>query len=292
MSIFKLQNQVVVDESLYQDDVRESYPAIAWHGKYNGDPEAAGYFTLDVDAINEGAPEGWETDKIQYGTDPSADFVDVFKTQALTCVPIGVRKRVIITDEHGNDHHYPWRTPKNKRVPGRFSSHYQVMVMVPGIEEVCVIGLRGQTKTTAWDNDAKGRYRNESFPTGVEQLLRAYALEASKANGYPLPAVCMWAITLQPSAGDDGKAAYVSVGSGDNIAHMNPFAAQMHPDNLAYINARFVGNAAFAECQTKRSDIAVAWEAEWQDAAAMAAITAVSVQPIEPIGAEVDDIPF
>ena len=259
--MFKIQNPVNVQDDLYTEEVIQSYPAIAWHGKYDGVNKSGGFFTLDVDAV-EGKPAGWEETEIRYGTDPNAALVPVYKTQQLRCVPIGIRKRIIITDTLRNDHMYAWRTPKNQRVSGRFTSHYQVMLMIPGLNEPCVLGLRGQTKTTAWDNEATGRYSNKAFPTGVSQLLTAFAHEASKVNNQTLPRFCLWEIVLQPYI-VDGQAQYVTMGSGDSVAYMNSFTAKMSAQNPEFLEATFVGNAEFEVFQALRQDVTVEWEAQW-----------------------------
>jgi len=251
--------QLEINDDLYIEENEQGYPAIAWHGKYKGtDAEKGGFFAIDQDAI-EGVPEDWEETEIQYGDDPNADFVPVYLTRTLTCTPIGVRKRTIITDEHGEEHVYPWRTPKRQRVEGKFTSHFQVMVMVPGLEEPVVLGLHGETKTTSWDNDESGRYRNNNFATGVEQLLRAFADIASEQNGYPLPTVCLWQITLLPLFAN-GKPHYVTMGNGKKVTHMNPFTARMNSASPDYIDAAFVGQENFAANQTLRQEVATEWE--------------------------------
>ncbi len=284
-----------INDDLYVEENEQGYPAIAWHGKYKGDTtNAGGFFAIDVEAID-GIPEGWEETEIQYGDDPHADFVPVYVTRALTCTPIGVRKRAIITDEHGDEHVYPWRTPKKQRVEGRFTSHYQVMVMVPGLHEPVVLGLRGQTKTTAWDNPEGGRYRNNNFATGVEQLLRAFANVASQQNGYPLPTLCLWQITLQPLFAS-GKPHYVTMGSGKKVAHMNPFTARLNRTASEYIDATFVGQENFAVHQALRQEVATEWEKQWTDAAAMRetnhASNAFNNPANTPAVDESDSIPF
>ena len=259
--MFNIDAPIKIQEDVFAEEDDQHYPAIAWHGRYDGADKRGGFFTLDVAAV-EGKPTGWEETEIRYGTDPNADLVAVYKTQQLTCVPLGVRKRILITDAAGNEHIYPWRTAKRNRVAGRFTSHYQVMVILPGLKEPCVLGLRGLTKTTSWDNDAKGSYRNNDFPTGVGQLLATYAAAASKANGQVLPRFCLWEITLQPYM-VNGEALYLKVGRGDSIAHMNPFTAKMSVQDAAYLNARFVGETAFELFQTLRQEITVAWEKQW-----------------------------
>ncbi len=286
--------ELQINDDLYIEESENGYPAIAWHGKYKGDGSpAGGFFAIDMDAI-EGVPEGWEETEIQYGDDPNADFVPVYLTRALTCTPIGVRKRTIITDEHGEEHVYPWRTPKRQRVEGKFTSHYQVMVMVPGLAEPVVLGLRGQSKTTSWDNDESGRYRDNNFATGVEQLLRTFSTAASQQNGYPLPRLCLWQITLQPLFAN-GKPHYVTMGSGKKVTHMNPFTARMNPAAPDYIDATFVGEQPFATNQTLRQDVATEWEKQWKDADAMREMGREAVANHDTFvsaDAIADDIPF
>lgn len=285
-------DNLVIDNDLFADDAQgESFPAIAWHGRYGSSnvKGGGGFFAIDKDAID-GVPEGWEEDAIQYGDDPKADFVEVYKTSKLVCTPIGVRKRIIVRDENGNDHYYPWRTPKNQRVEGRFTSHYQVMVLVPGIDEPVVIGLRGQTKTTCWDNEVGGRYRNNDFPTGVEQLLKAFAHAASQQNGYLLPKLCMWQIALVP-LNVQGEPHYVQMGRGNSVAHMNPFTAIMNAKEREYIAAKFVGKEAFAENQTLRQEVALKWEQEWKDAEVMSQRSSVQFAAAV-VEDNIDAIPF
>ncbi len=286
--------QLQINDDLYIEENEQGYPAIAWHGKYKGDAtskEYGGFFAIDVDAI-EGVPEGWEETEIQYGDDdPDADFVPVYMTRNLVCTPIGVRKRTIITDENEQEHVYPWRTPKRQRVEGKFTSHFQVMVMVPGLDEPVVLGLHGQTKTTSWDNDEGGRYRDNNFATGVEQLLRSFANAASQQNGYPLPTLCLWQIALQPLF-VSGKSHYVKMGSGKKVSHMNPFTARMNPTSPDYIDATFVGEEAFATFQTLRQEVATEWEKQWKDVAAMRELNQTRPEFNAPVVEEDEVIPF
>ena len=257
-----------IQTDLYPVNDDLGFPAIAWHGRYKGDADTGGFFAIDVDAVD-GVPAGWETTEIQYGTDPEAEFVPVYRTRELMCTPIGVRKRIIITDDHEEEHLYPWRTPKRQRVEGKFTSHFQVLVMVPGLDAPVVLGLHGQTKTTSWDNDEGGKYRNNNFATGVEQMLKAFARAASEQNGYPLPSLCLWQITLVPLVRANGKPHFVQMGNGKNVTHMNPFTARMNPASAEFIAATFVGQETFASFQTLRQDVALEWEKQWADVEAM-----------------------
>lgn len=265
-----------VDDALYRPDV-QAMPIITWHGKAtdsNGD--TGGRWAIKADSIGEQTPgpEGWwELIDMRFGVDPSAPKEPTWTTRRLRIVPIGIRKRQVITDDFKRDHYFPWMTKKTNRldetgdlIEGKYSAHYQVMVMVPGISDPLIIALRGYTKTVCWDNNPNGQYGNKDFPKGVEPTLIQLAADASKQKKTRIPWLCFWAVDLVPVFANN-KPMWLDVGHG---TFMNPFQADMRVGEKFLLNSRFVGTDNFIRYQNLRRDVAMDWEAAWADASALA----------------------
>ena len=155
-------------------------------------------------------------------------------------------------------------TKKEDRVVGKFSGHYQVMIVVEGVETPLILGLKGYTKTTCWDNNPNGQYGQSDFPAGVWQRLSEYTRRASKQQKTKIPVFCSWAIDLVPVYMKD-KPHFVDVGHG---TFMNPFNVDLRTspkkdDGLP--KTRFVGMPNFLKYQDMRRSIALPWEQEWDD---------------------------
>jgi hypothetical protein len=290
-----------VDDALYRPDI-QSMPIITWHGKaseHNSD--TGGRWAIKADSIGEQVPEPeswWELIDMRFGVDPSAPKEPTWTTRRLRCVPIGVRKRQVITDDFERDHYFPWMTKKTDRlddagnlIEGKYSAHYQVMVMVPGISDPLVVALRGYTKTVCWDNNPNGQYGNKDFPKGVEPTLVQYAADASKQKKTRIPWLCFWPVDLVPVFANNNKPLWLNVG---HETFMNPFQADMRVGEKFLLNSRFVGTDNFIRYQNLRRDVAMDWEAQWADASALASEGKDSAYNYdEPsLQVEEDDIPF
>lgn len=254
-----------VDDDLYQPE-QQSYPALSWHGQATQAAEpTGGFWAIEVDRVaaiqEDGGPRPYFSVKpMRYGKDPTNEPVDSYVTQCLRCCPVAVRERGIITDEYGRYHYYPKRHPRDQRVPGKYTSHIQVMVLVPGLTEPVVLGLKGKTKTVSWDNNKGGRYSVSEFPEGVWQRLTAYAKRASEQQGRDLPPLCMWWIDLVP-VHMDGEPYYLDVGRG---TYMNPFNVDLRTGN-GFPETRFVGVDMLLHAQEVRRSIGLDWVAQWQE---------------------------
>ena len=274
---FNLPDDTPVDDDLYKPDV-QSMPIITWHGKageHNAD--TGGFWAIKADSI-EGqtpGPEGWwELKDMRFGVDPNSPKEPTWTTRRLRCVPIGIRRRQIITDDLKNEHYFPWMTKKDDRldshgnwIDGRFQAHYQVMVMVEGITDPLIIALRGYTKTLCWDNNPGSKYGNKDFPKGVEPVLTQLAADASKQKKTRIPWLCFWTVDLTPTFSNN-EPLWVDVGHG---TFMNPFMADMRTGGDKFPASRFVGTDNFIRYQNLRRDVAMDWEAQWSDADALAA---------------------
>lgn len=277
---YNIPDNLPVDDTLYKPDV-QSMPIITWHGKAvdsNGD--TGGRWAIKAEDLEgqEPGPSGWwELTEMRYGVDPSVPKVPAWVTRRLRCVPIGVRKRQIITDDFKREHFFPWMTKKSDRVvdgeliDGKYSAHYQVMVMVEGVKDPLVIALRGYTKTLCWDNNPNSQYGNKQFPKGIEPTLIQLASDINKATKKRIPWLCSFVVDLTPVF--TGKEPlWVDVGHG---TFMNPFVADMRTagetkDNR-FPDDRFVGTDAFIRYQNMRREMVLDWEAQWADGAALAA---------------------
>lgn len=252
---------MAVDDTLYQDG-RESYPGITWHGKGAG----SGFFTIEVDTIGDQTPAPfWTTTMHRFGSNPNNPETAVWRTERLRGVPIAIRKRAVVEAEDGTTHYYTLFTRKEDRVPGKWSSHYQVMFAIPGLKDLMVLGLRGFAKSQSWDNQRT----DNGFPIGVEHRLKEYANRASHQIGQRIPWLCAWEVDLVP-AFKDGKPYFVNVG---NDTHMIPFTLDMrtNADDKAFgdLSSRFVGVDRFKAYQVIRAGEGVEWENEWKSAATM-----------------------
>lgn len=288
-----------IDKGLFPDEGGRTFPGITWHGKHGQQP--IGRFTLDVDGLNEAAPlPFWEAAEIQYGSDPNSPLTSVWLTKRLRCVVVGVRRRIIIEASGGAEYHYPWKTPRNQRVEGKFKSHYQVLMHIPGLEGdgLAVLGLRGIAKTVSWDNPDVGKYKDARFPTGAESLVRAYADKASKQIKRYIPWMCAWWIDLVPATNKEGKGAFVNVG---NSVHMLPFTADLgtDPNQHTLPRTRFVGDELLRRLLGLRESVALEWEREWEKMAVGGAVANGAAEDDEAAPAAVavpvvveDDIPF
>ena len=306
MTDFNIPDNLNVDESLYQPDT-QSMPIITWHGKANdSNGDTGGKWAIKADDLEgqEPGPSGWwELTEMRYGVDPSAPKVSAWVTRRLRCVPIGIRKRQIITVEYGGmkkEHYFPWMTKKTDRIvdgeliEGKYQNHYQVMVMVEGVADPLVIALRGYTKTACWDNNPGSQYGSKDFPKGVEPVLTQLAADASKQKKTRIPWLCFWTVDLTPVF--NGKEPlWVDVGHG---TFMNPFVADMRTAKETkddrFPASRFVGTDNFIRYQNLRRDVAMDWEAQWADGAALAAAgdSAYDYDTSENEVVEDDVIPF
>jgi len=275
MTDFNIPDDLQIDDDLYRPDVK-SMPIITWHGKANdGNSETGGRWAIKADAI-EGQtplPDGWwKLIDMRFGVDPSAPKEPTWVTHRLRCVPIGIRRRQIITDEFNREHYFPQMTKKTARldangnlVEGKYQNHYQVMVMVDGIAEPLIIALRGYTKTMCWDNNPNSKFGSKDFPTGVEPTLIKLAADASKAKKTRIPWMCFWLVDLVPTFVNNA-AHWVDVGHG---TWMNPFVTDMRTGGDGFPQSRFVGLENFLHYQNLRREVAMDWEAKWSDASTM-----------------------
>mgnify|MGYP001231151698 CR=1 FL=1 len=251
-----------VDDNLYQAE-RKDYPGITWHGKGAG----SGFFTIEKDSIPGQRPMPYWTETMhRFGSNPNNPETPVWRTERLRAVPIAVRKRGAVEDSRGTTHYYPLYTRKEDRVSGRWSSHYQVMLVIPGLNDLMVLGLWGYAKTKSWDNNKT----DDGFPFGVEVKLKEYANRASHQTGMRIPWLCAWEIDLVP-AYKDGRPYFVNVG---NDTHMIPFTVDMRTaaDDKAFgdLTTRFVGVDLFNAYQVLRAENGLPWENEWKSADTMA----------------------
>jgi hypothetical protein len=287
-----------VDNDLYQPEIK-SMPVLTWHGRANDTNEdTGGRWAIKADAI-EGqtpGPDGWwENVQMRFGIDPTADKEETWITRRLRVVPIGIRKRQIITTDDKQEFYYPWMTKKTERfdgagnlVDGKYQAHYQVMVMLEGIADPLIIALRGYTKTACWDNNPNGKYGSKDFPLGVEPTLIKLSADASKAKKTKIPWLCFWVVDLCPVFVQD-KPHWVDVGHG---TYMNPFVADMRVGAKGFPDSRFVGSDNFIRYQNLRREVAMDWEAQWSDPDMLASDSAYDYEDETPEVKEDDVIPF
>ncbi len=280
-----------IDKSLFPEESARVFPGITWHGKHGQSPTSV--FTLDESSV-EGIPGPfWDAASVQYGSNPNAPLVECYQTGRLRGVPIAVRRRIIISAADGSERTYPWKTPKEGRAEGKFKSHYQILLQVPGLvgDGLVVLGLRGLAKTASWDNPEAGRYRDARFPTGVEQHLRAYAAAATRQRKAWFPWLCAWVIDLVPQLNDKGKPVFVNVG---NEVYMNPFTVDLRTDKEERMlpRTRFVGAEPLKALLDLRREIGAPWEQEWLvPSASTTARDQFGPDPLDQTPAD-DGIPF
>lgn len=306
-----------VDESLFEEE-RKQYIGLTWHGQpVEGRP---GYWACDVESLkpvleNEEpdasgyiGPAGfWKVQELRFGRDPNAAPVLCYVTRRLRCVPIGVRRRAIVTsDVDGRDYFFPPFTRKDQRfdafgsvVSGKFTSHVQVMVLIENVAEPVIIGLRGMSKTMSWDNDPTDkRWGNSDFAYGVYQQIGQYSKRAADANKLKKvpPKLCTWIVDLVPAYQHNGEPYFVLV-SKQHETYVNPFTLDMTTGKKDMPATRYVGHDRFRQLQELRGLMVKEWEEEWQDAEAMAkesqehgAASDNGHHSEEAIGAQEDDI--
>lgn len=267
----------MIDDSLYQPEY-QSLPYISWHGRSNtSNADSGGFFAIQISALDgqEPGPKGyWNVQDIRFGSDPNSPKEACYVTQRLRGVPIGVRKRQIITEETTKrEYYFPWMTKKENRldsagqlIDGKYGAHYQVMMMIPNIEQPLILALRGYTKTRCWDNEPKSQYGDNKFPRGVEPTLKQIATDASKAKKTKIPWLCFWVIDLCPTF-TNNEPLWVDVGHG---TFMNPFIVDMITGKEGYPSTRFVGSDNFIKFQNTRRETVRDWEAEWVSAESLA----------------------
>jgi hypothetical protein len=303
-----------VDDALYGEQ-RAAFPAAIWMSKYAGDNEQSRPWVIDMENISRMPSPYWREEKVRFGDNPNDPFTPVYMTELMRCVPLGVRKRQIVTADDGRDHYYYIYTSRNDRVPGKLSFHYQVMVSLSGLpyDELVVLGLRGLTRTLSWQHDGK---RYSDFPVGVEDQLQDYADEASKVVGGEMPIWCAWWTDLRGVYRDNAPY-YISVGPNDET-WVQPFGVDLRtsqePRNGSPYNddhslkiddqglpyTRYVGGEMFQKYQEIYRDIVGPWIAEWSQEG-MANATPITANGgnneynqggNNPIGDEEDEIPF
>lgn len=296
---------IPTDESVHQQ-AGQSYPSIIWMGRFNENKngDTGGEWVIRAEDLPSGqvpGPQGWwQLRDVRFGTDPNAAPVPCYTSQRLRCTPIGIRKRMIVTDDQKREHYYPQMTKASRRVAGKLSFHYQVMVMMDGVDEPLVLALRGFAKTASWSNNPGAKFGRSEFPKGVEDTLADLSKKASQAKSIKIPMLCFWLIDLTPVF-YQGKPLWVDVG---HSVYMNPFGLDMtvktpgQPGQDGYPNGRFVGTELLQAYEGMRRDFVMEWEAKWADAAAMQGESrddgngfddegAASQMPIED-----DEIPF
>lgn len=267
-----------VDQSAFDDGQRQSYPSIVWHGRFQ-QGMTAGYFTTDRENFTE-APEMWAAHEVQFGTDPTSPIVPVWYTYRMRCAVLAERFRWQVNGDDGQRYYYPKYTKKTDRMPGDVSSHIQVLVVLPDApEQLMVLGLRGYSKSMAWENDGK----NRTFPKGVKVMAAEYASEATNAvrekgySGPPLPWQCMFWLDFVPhTAIKDGKkkpeAVWTHVG---HETHMNQFVLDTTCGGKAggfdLPKTRYVGDELYKQFQEMRISVGLDWEAEWSQKSSEAA---------------------
>lgn len=304
-----------VDKDLYEEPVR-SYPAAIWMAKFGGDEDESRPWVIDQDRVSAMPVPFWSEQQFRFGgAQPGAENTDVYLTQIMRCVPLGVRKRQVVevtnptTNKVESTHYYPIFTPADQRVQGRLSFHYQVLIHLQGLplDELVVIGLRGLTRTLSWQHDGQ---RYDGFPVGVEDTLQKYAADASKVVGGEMPMWCAWWVDLR-GAYADNKPYYMPVGpQGDTW--VQPFMADMRTskeprletgvytedgylamDQNALPWTRYVGEDMFNSFQDIRRETVNPWIAEWAEASIQEATgNEYEAAGDEPLGVEEDPIPF
>lgn len=289
-----LPDQVDSDPSVHQQ-LAKNHASVIWLGKAtDANSDTGGEWVIIASDLPDGEQPGpvgwWKLRDMRFGTDPSAPKVQVWASQRLRCVPLGVRKRMIVTDATGRDHFYPQMTKASNRVEGKLKFHYQVLVMLEGISEPVVLALKGYAKTVSWQNDPGSKFGRSNFPKGVQDTLEDLAKAASKARKTNIPWLCFWIIDLCPVF-VSGQPLWVDVGQG---VYMNPFGLDMTVKAKGYPDGRFVGADRLAAFEEMRRDGIMDWEAQWADASKMASQggdgesgDAATTAPVED-----DEIPF
>lgn len=301
-----------VDEALYGEQ-RVTYPAAIWMSRYDGDDEQSRPWVIDRENVSVMPQPYWREEQVRFGDSPNEPFTPVYMTEVLRGVPLGVRKRQIVSGDDGNTYHYHIFTKRTERQPGKLTFHYQVMMSLTGLpyDELVVLGLRGYTRTMSWQHDGK---RNSDFPVGVENKLQEYAGEASKAVGGQMPIWCTWMVDLR-GVHYQGAPYYVSVGPNEET-WVQPFGVDLRTsseprDGSAYDEdgsikidkhglpfTRYVGNEMFGKYQQLYKDTVADWIAEWSQAnMASGPVTSGDGNHDDeygdvPVGTEEDEIPF
>ena len=301
-----------VDQELYGEQ-RAAYPSAIWMSKYAGDNDQSRPWVIDIENVSRMPSPYWREEKVKFGDNPNEPFTPVYMTELMRCVPLGVRKRQIVTTDDKRDHYYHIYTPRADRVDGKLSFHYQVMVSLSGLpyDELVVLGLRGFTRTISWQHDGN---RYSDFPVGVEDQLQDYADEASKVVGGEMPIWCAWWTDLRGVYRDNAPY-FINVGPNDEV-WVQPFGVDLRTsqeprdgspynddfslkvDDQGLPFTRYVGGEMFQKYQELYREIVGPWIAEWSREG-MAAATPVASNGgynqggSEPIGDDNDeDIPF
>lgn len=248
-----------VQGDLFENGSGSKYPIVVWHGKYNGSPESAGFWTLDIDSEEAAPGPFWVASEVRFGGKPDSPLSPVWRTDRLRVCVLGVRKRFVIETESGERVSYRWGTPKNERVNGGFKAHFQIAVTMPAAgDTIFSISLQGLAKSKSWSNPPSGKWHDSKFPTGAEYALAEYARMASRAIGATVPPLCSFWMDLVPYRNEKGNPQFVNVGHG---THVLPFTAEfpLSPD----LDNRFVGMPNFLRFQELRKNELVSWESEW-----------------------------
>ena len=248
-----------VDGALYGSGPGSKYPGIVWHGKYNGSPETAGFWTMDLDSAESAPGPFWVATEFRFGGKPDSPLSPVWKTDRLRVCVLGIRKRFVIETVSGERISYRWGTPKNERVDGAFKAHFQIAVTMPASgDKIFAISLQGLAKSKSWSNPSSGKWHDPKFPTGAEHTLAEYAKLASREVNATIPAMCSFWMDLVPYRNEKGVPQFVNVGHG---THVLPFTADFELSKE--LESRFVGMGEFLRFQEIRKNELVEWESEW-----------------------------
>jgi hypothetical protein len=259
---FELEDASIDEDSFVEE--KRGYPAITWHGMVSGSETTSGFWAIEEKNTQHlGSPEPfWIPKELRFGRDPNTPTVEALVTTCLRCCPVAVRKRFIITDQYKREYYYPYYTPRDARISGKFNTHWQVMVMIPGFTGPVVLGLRGLTKTVSWSNNPNGRFGDDRFGHGCQEKLMNYAKLASEQRNQKIPWLTAWWMDLVPAHKDDSPY-FVDVGHG---TWMNPFSVDLRTGIEGTPATRFVGADNFRNFQDLRKQVGLEWEREWDEA--------------------------
>ena len=277
--------ELPIDHSLYQQET-QTIPWLTWYGKHTENNAATGgTWGIKAEFLGERSPqpEGWwKLIQKQHGSSPNDPPEPTWTVQRLRTVFIGVRRRFLQVEKIGDreiEHPFSWGTAREKRthpdgspIGGKLRYHYQILTPnIGGIDMLAVITLKGFAKPTFWENNPKGRYGKDGFPTGVEPKLIEYTNDWNKRKKVKWQWLNTWIVDLVPMF-QNGQPYWMDVGRG---MYMNPFQIDMRTSadvedkyKDSYPESRFVGVEKFIEYQNMRQEIARDWEAEWVDGGA------------------------
>lgn len=205
----------------------------------------------------------WEERERRFGQNPNSPLELVFETKVLRFVPIERRMRTVISDGGVNYFYPPYTAKRNTSAPnGVYKSDLEILVALPGGDELFVLKLKGMTKSYAWNNDPNRKF-NEDFPVGAWQKLVERAREMSEHVGRGVPP---WCTILSDFRGvsKEGEVHFISVGISNTW--VNPLTLDLREDENEKLGpkTRYTGPAEMNRLWIVRNTIGKEWKEEWR----------------------------